>query len=411
VLIGGEPREETYGDFQVEMTMINQAFLAVMAEGDAQGRVFTFPIPTYNISQDFNWENPDLDLLWKATAKYGIPYFANFVNSDLSPEDARSMCCPLRLDTRELEKRGGGLFGANPLTGSIGVVTINLAAIGYQADSEAAFFNRLDNLMDITRTSLEVKRKVLESFSEKGLYPYTRYYLRRVYERFKCFWSNHFSTIGIIGGNEACLNLLGEDIGSPAGSEFAIRILDHMRGRLTEYQQETGNFYNLEATPAEGTGYRLAQLDSRRFPDMKCALTDDEDQVPLYTNSTQLPVNYSDDIFQVLDLQDPLQTRYTGGTVLHAYLGEAVPDPDAVKGFVRTVCERYRLPYFTLSPSFSICSDHGYLNGETDTCPECGGDTEIYSRVVGYMRPVSQWNKGKRSEFRQRRRYKFGDPC
>jgi ribonucleoside-triphosphate reductase len=411
VVIGGKPQAETYRDFQTEMNMINRAFLEVMAEGDAQGRVFTFPIPTYNISPDFDWENPELDLLWKATAKYGIPYFANFVNSDLSPEDARSMCCRLRLDTRELEKRGGGLFGANPLTGSIGVVTINLAAIGYQADNETEFFKRLDHLMDIARTSLEVKRKVIESFTDKGLYPYTRYYLRRIRERFNRYWSNHFSTIGIIGGNEACLNLIDEDIGTAAGREFAIRILDHMRQRLKWFQQETGNYYNLEATPAEGTGYRLARLDRKRFPAMNCALRDDSDQVPLYTNSTQLSVNYSEDIFQVLDLQDPLQTRYTGGTVLHVFLGEAVPDPDAVKAFVRAVCERYHLPYFTLSPSFSICPAHGYLNGETETCPHCGEDTEIYSRVVGYMRPIDQWNQGKRSEFRQRRRFEFGEAC
>jgi ribonucleoside-triphosphate reductase len=321
------------------------------------------------------------------------------------------MCCRLRLDIRELGKRGGGLFGANPLTGSIGVVTINLAAIGYMSDSETAFFNHLDQLMDIAKTSLEVKRRVLESFTEKGLYPYTRYYLRRIRERFERYWSNHFSTIGIIGGNEACLNLIGEDIGTAAGRQFAIRILDHMRQRMQTFQQETGNFYNLEATPAEGTGFRLARLDRKRFPEMKCALRDDTDQTPLYTNSTQLPVNYSEDIFHVLDLQDPLQTRYTGGTVLHVFLGEAVPDPSAVKAFVRTVCERYRLPYFTLTPSFSICPAHGYLNGETETCPHCGGDTEIYSRVVGYMRPIEQWNPGKRAEFRQRHGFRFGQSC
>ncbi|MGD1974282.1 MAG: ribonucleoside triphosphate reductase [Desulfobacterales bacterium] len=411
VVIGGEPKSETYGEFQNEMSMINRAFLEVMGEGDAQGRVFTFPIPTYNIGKNFDWENKDLDPLWESTAKYGIPYFANFVNSDLSPEDARSMCCRLRLDTRELEKRGGGLFGANPLTGSIGVVTINLAALGYQADSETAFFQRLDRLMDIAKISLEIKRKVLEAFTEKGLYPYARYYLRRIQERFNCYWSNHFSTIGIIGGNEACLNLIGEDIGTTAGREFAIRILDHMRQRMQAFQKETGNYYNLEATPAEGTGYRLAQLDCQRFTEMKCALRDNTGQVPLYTNSTQLPVNYSDDIFQVLDLQDSLQTRYTGGTVLHVFLGEAVPDPAAVKSFVRAVCERYHLPYFTLSPSFSICPTHGYLNGETETCPHCGGGTEIYARVVGYMRPIEQWNQGKQAEFRLRHHYRFGRPC
>jgi ribonucleoside-triphosphate reductase len=411
VIIGGRRRPETYADFQSEMDMINRAFLEVMTEGDANGRVFTFPIPTYNIGADFDWKNPDLDLLWKATAKYGIPYFANFVNSDLSPDDARSMCCRLRLDTRELEKRGGGLFGANPLTGSIGVVTINLAAIGCQASSDSDFFDRLDNLMDIAKTSLEIKRKVLEKFTHQGLYPYTRYYLRRIEERFKRYWSNHFSTIGIIGGNEACLNFLGKDIGAEAGSAFAIRILDHMRRRLKTYQEETGNFYNLEATPAEGTGFRLAKLDCKRFPDMACALKTPKDQTPLYTNSTQLPVSYSEDIFKVLDLQDPLQARYTGGTVVHVFLGEAVADPAAVKAFVRTVCERYHLPYFTLSPSFSICPAHGYLNGEKETCPHCGGDTEIFARVVGYMRPVDQWHSGKQAEFNQRRHFRFGTAC
>jgi anaerobic ribonucleoside-triphosphate reductase len=404
VIIGGELQQETYGEFQEEMTAINRAFLEVMAAGDAQSRVFTFPIPTYNIGPDFNWDNPELDLLWEVTARYGIPYFANFVNSDLSPDDARSMCCRLRLDTRELEKRGGGLFGANPLTGSIGVVTINLAALGYQATDAEDFLARLDRQMDIARTSLEVKRKVLENFTEKGLYPYTHYYLRRIKERFSCYWKNHFSTIGIIGANEAVLNLFGKDIGTGEGQAFAIRILDHMRSRLQQFQHETGNHYNLEATPAEGTGYRLARLDQERFPGMKCDLQTDS-RIPLYSNSTQLPVNYSEDIFQVLDLQDQLQRRYTGGTVLHCFLGEAAPDPSAVKSFVRTVCEQYELPYFTLSPSFSICINHGYINGEMPVCPKCNAETEVYSRVVGYLRPVKQWNEGKRAEFAQRSRY------
>ncbi len=404
VIIGGEYQDACYGDFQREITMINKAFLEVMAEGDALGRVFTFPIPTYNIDRDFNWDNPDLDILWEATARYGIPYFANFVNSDLSPDDARSMCCRLRLDTRELEKRGGGLFGANPLTGSIGVVTINLAALGYQAESEADFFARLDRLMEIAKTSLEIKRKILEDLTLKGLYPYTRYYLRGVYERFSQYWNNHFSTIGIIGGNEACLNLLGEDIGTEAGSAFAKKILNHMRDKMQDFQEETGNFYNLEATPAEGTGYRLARLDKRRFPEMAATLVDSEEQIPIYTNSTQLPVNYSEDVFTILDLQDPLQSRYTGGTVVHVYLGESVADPQAVKNFVRTVCNNYSMPYFTVSPSFSICTNHGYIRGEQPVCPTCGEETEVYARVVGYMRPVNQWNKGKRTEFNYRSR-------
>ncbi|MFW8601848.1 ribonucleoside triphosphate reductase [Desulfobacterota bacterium M19] len=404
-VIGGEPQRETYGEFQKEMTLINQAFLEVMAAGDAQARVFTFPIPTYNIGADFDWDNRELDRLWEVTARYGIPYFANFVNSDLSVDDARSMCCRLRLDTRELEKRGGGLFGANPLTGSIGVVTVNLAALGFQADNEAEFMTRLDRQMDIARTSLEVKRKVLERFTDKGLYPYTHYYLRRIKERFGCYWKNHFSTIGIIGANEAGLNLFGKDIGTTEGQAFAIRLLDHMRGRLQQFQQETDNHYNLEATPAEGTGYRLARLDQKRFPQMKCGLKT-KTKIPLYSNSTQLPVDYSDDIFQVLDLQDPLQSRYTGGTVLHCFLGESAPDPAAVKSFVRTVCEQYKLPYFTLTPSFSICTDHGYINGEEPLCPQCGEETEVYSRVVGYLRPVKQWNEGKRAEFASRRHFK-----
>jgi ribonucleoside-triphosphate reductase len=401
-IIGGRPQKENYGQFQREMTMINRAFLEVMTEGDAQGRVFTFPIPTYNIDRDFVWDNPELDVLWQATAKYGIPYFANFVNSDLSPEDARSMCCRLRLDTRELSKRGGGLFGANPLTGSIGVVTINLAALGCQATSENDFFTRLDRLMDIARTSLEIKRKVLENLTDKGLYPYTRYYLRQVKERFDRYWHNHFATIGIIAGNEACLNLLGKDIGSEEGGRLAAHILDHMRARLKAYQEETGHFYNLEATPAEGTGYRLARRDHKRFPQIQSALRDESDQTPLYTNSTQLPVNYSDDIFHELDLQEPLQTRYTGGTVFHAFLGEAVPDPGAVRDFVRTVFQRYKLPYLTLSPTFSICDVHGYLRGPNDICPVCGAETEVYARIVGYMRPVNQWHRGKQAEYHQR---------
>jgi ribonucleoside-triphosphate reductase len=406
VVIGGEQQEDLYGDFQEEMNMLNQAFLEVMSEGDAKGRVFTFPIPTYNITPEFDWEAPGLESLWEVTAKYGLPYFSNFVNSDLSPDDARSMCCRLRLDTRHLEKRGGGLFGANPLTGSIGVVTINMAAIGCQADSEEDFFQRLDTLMEIARTSLETKRKVLEQFTAKGLYPYTSFYLRDVKKRFDTFWENHFSTIGLIGGNEACLNLLGCNIGSESGRIFAGRLLDHMRDTLARFQEETGNHYNLEATPAEGTGFRLASLDSKRFPDMQSTLTCPDNGTPIYANSTQLPVNYTDDIFEVLDLQDELQTRYTGGTVVHSFLGEAAADPKAVRSFVKTVCDNYRLPYFTVTPSFAICPSHGYLRGEVDTCPTCDEKTEVYSRVVGYMRPVDQWNKGKQAEFAVRSHYR-----
>jgi ribonucleoside-triphosphate reductase len=406
VIIGGKVRDHLYSDFQEEMNMLNQAFLEVMSEGDAKGRVFTFPIPTYNITPEFDWEAPGLESLWEVTAKYGLPYFSNFVNSDLSPDDARSMCCRLRLDTRHLEKRGGGLFGANPLTGSIGVVTVNLAAIGYQADSEEDFFQRLDTLMEIARTSLETKRKVLEQFTAKGLYPYTSFYLRDVKNRFDTFWENHFSTIGLIGGNEACLNLLGCDIGSEAGRIFAGKVLDHMRDTLARFQEETGNHYNLEATPAEGTGFRLAGLDAKRFPEMESTLTCPDTGTPIYANSTQLPVNYTDDIFEVLRLQDELQTKYTGGTVLHGFLGEAAPDPTAVRSFVKTVCSNYRLPYFTVTPSFAICPSHGYLRGEVDRCPTCDEKTEVYSRVVGYMRPVDQWNKGKQAEFAARSHYR-----
>lgn len=406
VIIGGVEHDSCYSEYQEEMNILNEAFLEVMSEGDARGRVFTFPIPTYNITPDFDWDNVKLDRLWEVTAKYGIPYFANFVNSEMNPDDARSMCCRLRLDTRELEKRGGGLFGANPLTGSIGVVTINMAAIGFQAVDEADFFSRLDKLMEIARTSLETKRKVLEGYAEKGLYPYTRFYLRQVYKRFNRFWENHFSTIGLIGVNEACLNLFDADIGTKQGREFSLKILDSMRQKLIQFQEETGHHYNLEATPAEGTGFRLGRIDSLRFRGLKANMfCGDNERVPVYSNSTQLPVNYSDDIFKVLDLQDELQARYTGGTVLHTFLGESAVDPGAVKSFVRKVCSNYRLPYFTISPSFSICPVHGYIRGEVDNCHDCGAKTEVYSRVVGYLRPVNQWNEGKQAEFTHRCRY------
>jgi ribonucleoside-triphosphate reductase len=406
VVIGGVAMPETYADFQPEMDMINNAFLEVMTQGDAKGRVFTFPIPTYNVSKDFDWERPGLEKLWEVTAKYGIPYFANFVNSDMSPDDARSMCCRLRLDKRELTKRGGGLFGANPQTGSIGVVTINMPRLGYLAKDEADFLQRLDGLMTIARNSLEIKRKVLEQFTVQDLYPYTKFYLRQVYQRFNCYWQNHFSTIGLVGLNEACLNLFGKDIGTEEGRQFALRVMDFMRARLVDYQEQTGNFYNLEATPAEGTTYRLAKIDKKQYPDIITAGGDGE---PYYSNSTQLPVNYSDDIVHVLDLQDEIQTKYTGGTVVHTFVGEAVSDPMAVKAFVRMVCENYRLPYFTLTPTFSICEEHGYLTGEQHVCPRCGKKTEVYSRVVGYIRPIQQWNEGKQNEFHQRKTYRVAE--
>jgi len=409
VIVGGSPQKETYAEFQPEMDMINRAFAEVMMEGDARGRVFTFPIPTYNITKDFNWDNPNLEPLWKMTGKYGIPYFSNFVNSDMSPEDTRSMCCRLRLDNRELIKRGGGLFGANPLTGSIGVVTINLPRIGYLAHNEKDFFSRLEELIHLAAESLTIKRKVLERFTEKNLYPYSRFYLREIKANTGLYWKNHFSTVGIIGMNEACLNFLGEGIGSDEGRQFALRVMDFIRDQISEIQEEKGDLYNLEATPAEGTSYRLAMLDKRRFPEIVCAneLELQSGAEPFYTNSTHLPVNYSDDIFETLMLQDELQTKYTGGTVLHIFLGEQVTDIDTIKSLINKIVSKFRLPYFTLTPTFSVCPSHGYLSGEQDTCPKCGETTEVYSRVVGYLRPVNQWNRGKQAEFVMRKTFKI----
>jgi ribonucleoside-triphosphate reductase len=408
VIIGGTEGRETYDDFQPEMDMINKAFAEVMMEGDAKGRVFTFPIPTYNITADFDWDNPNLEMIWKMTGKYGIPYFSNFVNSDMSPEDARSMCCRLRLDNRELLKRGGGLFGANPLTGSIGVVTINLPRIGYLAENEEEFFERLENMVSVAEEILSIKRKVLEKFTDKNLYPYSHFYLREVKQGTGLYWKNHFSTIGIIGMNEACLNFLGTDIGSQAGRGFSLKVMDFLRQTLARIQEETGDIFNLEATPAEGTSYRLALLDKSAFPDIFCANEDEykDGAAPFYTNSTQLPVNYTDDIFETLALQDDLQSRYTGGTVLHIYLGEAVSDVATIKGLIRKIVTNYRLPYFTLTPTFSVCPSHGYLNGEHERCNVCHEETEIYSRVVGYLRPVKQWNNGKQAEFDIRKTFK-----
>lgn len=400
VIIGGEPQELTYSDFQPEMDMLNKAFLEVMIQGDAKGRVFTFPIPTYNITKDFDWDNPAIEHLWEATAKYGIPYFSNFVNSDMDPNDARSMCCRLRLDTRKLAARGGGLFGANPLTGSVGVVTLNLPRIGYLAQDEEDFFERLLKVLNLAMSSLEIKRKILENYTDSGLYPYTRFYLKGIKERFDQYWKNHFSTIGIIGMNEACINFFGKGIGSDEGQAFAAKVMDYLRERLIEFQELTSNNYNLEATPAEGTSYRLAVLDKRDYPDIISANPNEE--TPFYTNSTQLPVNYSDDVFDVLDKQDELQSKYTGGTVLHIFGGERLEHGESVKKLVKTVCDNYRLPYFTFSPTFSICPEHGYLDGEQSTCPKCGAITEVFSRIVGYLRPVSQWNEGKKAEFKLR---------
>lgn len=407
VIIGGEIADTNYGDHQREMNIFNKALLEVLCEGDANGRVFTFPIPTYNITKDFNWDNPVIENLWEASAKYGIPYFSNFVNSDMNPEDARSMCCRLRIDNRQLEYRGGGLFGSNPMTGSVGVVTINLPRLALKSHSEDEFRAGLDHLMEKAKESLEVKRKTLEHLTDMNLYPYTKFYLRDIKERFGVYWKNHFSTIGLIGMNEAAENLLGVDIGSTAGREFAERTLDYMRDRLVEFQKETGNNYNLEATPAEGTTYRLAQIDKADFPETAHFANGIGREVdhPFYTNSTHLPVNYTDDLFELLDLQDNLQTKYTGGTVVHFFLGERMPDPKTLKGLVKKICANYHLPYFTFSPSFSICPNHGYLNGEHSQCPNCETSCEIYSRVVGFLRPVEQWNNGKKAEFGMRKQY------
>jgi ribonucleoside-triphosphate reductase len=408
VIIGGKLQDKTYGQFGHEMNMLNKAFAEVMSEGDAAGRPFTFPIPTYNITADFNWDNPYLEPLWKTVARYGIPYFGNFINSEQSPEDVRSMCCRLRLDKRDLKNRGGGLFAADPLTGSIGVVTVNMPRIGFCSENENQFLETLDSVLQAAKTSLETKRKVLETLTDKGLYPYSRFFLRGIKESTGSYWCNHFSTIGLVGMNEACLNLFDRDIASPEGQAFAASVLDHIREKLQQFQQETGNLYNLEATPAEGACCRLAKLDQEKYPGIICA---NNDQVakgagPFYTNSTQLPVNYTDDIFCALDLQDDLQVRYTGGTVFHIFLGEAAPDTESLKAFVRKVCEKYRLPYFTITPTYSVCPEHGYINGNRPVCPQCGKATEVYSRVVGYLRPVNQWNEGKQAEFKERKTFK-----
>ena len=412
VLVGGQYIEATYGEFQAEMNLFNQAFAEVMMEGDAEERVFTFPIPTYNISEDFDWDNPDYNKIWEMTARYGIPYFSNFIGSDMKPEDARSMCCRLRIDNRELRKRGGGLFGANPLTGSIGVVTINMSRLGYLSHTREEFYERLVRIMDMARDSLENKRKVLESLTESGLYPYSQFYLRGVKEAQGRYWKNHFSTIGLVGMNEACLNFLGQNIASAEGRAFAIEVLDFMRDRLLTYQEETGNIYNLEATPAEGVSYSIARKDKKQYPDIIVANNDrvNEGGEPYYTNSTQLPVNYTDDLFEALNYQDELQAKYTGGTVFHIFLGESVPSIDSVKALVKKVCNQFSLPYFTITPTFSICPEHGYLSGEKSVCPICQAEgkttsCEVYSRVVGYLRPVDQWNAGKQEEYKERKIY------
>jgi ribonucleoside-triphosphate reductase (formate) len=400
VVIGGELKKETYKEFEEEMKIINKAFAEIMLEGDATGQVFTFPIPTYNITKDFQWDNPDYDLIWEMTAKYGIPYFSNFVNSDMKPEDSRSMCCRLRLDQKELRKRGGGLFGANPQTGSIGVVTINMPRLGFVSSNEEDFFARLNRLMELAKESLEIKRKTIEKFTEIGLYPYSKFYLRQVYQRFNEYWKNHFATIGLIGMNEAIINFFpGEDITTPKGRDFAIKVLDFMRERLEEYQKETGNIYNLEATPGEGITYRFARMDKKRFG--KIVVANEKSIIqgakPYYTNSSQLPVNFTEDLFEALDLQDELQCKYTGGTVFHTFVGERL-NKEAVKTIVKKISSTYHLPYFTITPTFSICPIHGYIPGEHEYCPKCDLEIALKSKTNlqenKEIESVSQINKG-----------------
>ncbi|MDR2302302.1 MAG: ribonucleoside triphosphate reductase [Deltaproteobacteria bacterium] len=413
VVVGGEYQNEVYGQFQPEMDLINKVFAEVMMSGDSKGRIFTFPIPTYGIVKDFNWDNPVLDSVWKMTGRYGIPYFSNYINSDLDPEEARSMCCHLILDTRELKSKGGGLFGSNPLTGSVGVVTLNVPRLGYESTSKAEFFERLDTLTELACDSLILKRKALEDFTESGLYPYSKFYLRDIKQKTGKYWGNHFSTVGLVGVNEACLNFLKKDISTPEGREFALEILDHIRENLTRYQEKTGSLFNLEATPAEGTSHGLATIDFARHRDMIFAngrytgktQADLEKFKPYYTNSTLLPVNHTTDLFAALDHQDALQSRYTGGTVIHGYVGEQITDPEVVKSLVKKISHNYKLPYFTLTPTFSVCENDGYLVGEQHVCPKCQSPADVYSRVVGYYRPVSRWNDGKQAEFKMRATY------
>ncbi len=373
VVIGGEIRDRKYSEFRDEMDIFNSAFTECLYEGDAKNRIFTFPIPTYNITKNFDWDNPKHKFLWEITAKYGIPYFANFINSDMDPEDARSMCCRLRLDNRELRKRGGGLFGANPLTGSIGVITVNMPRLAFTSGNEDEFMSGLADLMVLAKDSLEIKRKALESFTQQDLYPYTKYYLSDIFKRTGKYWINHFSTIGIIGMNEACLNLLKKDISTGEGKEFSIRVMEFMRGKISEFQEETGSLYNLEATPAEGVTYRFAKHDKNDFPKIITAGSNE----PYYTNSVSLPVSHQVDLFELLDHQDELQSLFTGGTVVHCFLGEKIDNPQMVKLLVKKIAENYSIPYFTITPTFSVCPVHGYLPGSYDYCPYEHSEEEL----------------------------------
>ncbi len=406
VIIGGKPQDKIYGEFQEEMNMFNKAFYEVMLEGDKNQRVFTFPIPTLSITKNFDWDNPSLEPMWEATAKYGINYFTNYINSDLNPEDVRSMCCRLRLELSELHSRAGGLFGSGALTGSIGVVTINMPRLGYTSKTKKEFFEKLGHLMDLAKESLELKRKVIENYIDKGLYPYSRYYLANIKKARGTYYGNHFSTIGLVGMNEMLVNFLGENIASKKGRMFALEVMDFMRARMVEYQKETGNIYNLEATPGESTSYRLCLKDKEKFPEIATAGTKKN---PYYTNSSQLPVNFTDDLFEALKLQDDIQCRYNGGTVQHLFLGERLSDTASVKALIKKIFEKFSLPYITLTPTFSICPTHGYLEGEHFMCPKCAIEQpcEVYTRVVGYLRPVSQFNLGKQQEFKERKEFKI----
>ncbi len=396
-IVGGKEMDFKYKDCKKEMDMVNRAFIETMIEGDAQGRGFQYPIPTYSITRDFDWsETENNKLLFEMTSKYGTPYFSNYVNSDMEPSDIRSMCCRLRLDLRELRKKSGGFFGSGESTGSIGVVTINMPRIAYLAEDEADFYERLDHMMDISARSLKIKREVISKLLDEGLYPYTKRYLGK--------FDNHFSTIGLVGMNEACLNAkwLKKDLTHPEAQSFTKDVLNHMRERLSDYQEQYGDLYNLEATPAESTSFRLAKHDKNRFGDI---VTASENGTPYYTNSSHLPVGYTDDIFTALDVQDELQTLYTSGTVFHAFLGEKLPDWQAAANLVRKIAENYRLPYYTMSPTYSICHNHGYIAGEEFKCPDCGSKTEVYSRITGYYRPVQNWNDGKTQEYKDRKVY------
>ena len=402
-IVGGKEMDFTYGDCKKEMDMVNKAFIEIMIEGDANGRGFQYPIPTYSITRDFDWSDTENNrLLFEMTAKYGTPYFSNYINSDMEPSDVRSMCCRLRLDLRELRKKSGGFFGSGESTGSVGVVTINLPRIAYLSATPEEFYKRLDRMMDIAARSLKIKRTTITKLLEEGLYPYTKRYLGG--------FDNHFSTIGLVGMNEACLNAswLRKDLTHKDAQDFAVDVLNHMRNRLSDYQEQYGDLYNLEATPAESTSYRLAKHDKKRYPDI---ITAHEGATPYYTNSSHLPVGYTEDVFEALDIQDRLQPLYTSGTVFHTFLGEKLPDWKAAAALVRKIAENYELPYYTISPTYSVCVDHGYLPGEQYTCPHCGKKTEVYSRITGYYRPVQNWNDGKSQEFQDRKTYRPDISC